>query len=678
MTRIAERAVVIEKVGLTAAAAASLVGAAMKSTLFARLFAGGRGPALAISFRSVSRPFGLLLGLVIASAYLANAQAPGRPARIFVLMVWDGLRPDFVTAERTPNLFAMENEGVRFARQHAVYPTITMVDAATLATGASPGATTILGDEVYLPPRLNAMKITLAPDDSWANRPVNLENSITLAKLNGPKFFNGALIGSESLGQQVRRAGGYLAIIGKKGPTFAFDDSVTGDPAMGAPIATNDFIFVSDDLVAPLALKSQLAPALPRPASESAVYGSRDTYFAQVVTERALPQAKAAALSGRPALVVFWQHNPDVTQHHRGLGTQANFDALKICDANLASIRQAIAKLGIASQTDLMVVSDHGFATIRAMVPLTQLLVAQGIKRSATSDDVLVLANGGTDLIHLSHEAFPTSDARRAVLQRITDFAESQPWSGPLFTRSVEEERSLDSSSARSVAKLEPRSGRGSDGHAGWIEGTFSLDSLGMIGRDNYFDAPDLVVSFRESPDADNRGLTGPTEPDYEVGDDGEQRSGGRNLSAPLLAPVKGVMYADTGGWGGFTTGLGMHAAAGARELHNFCAAVGPDFRRHFVDQYPSGNIDVRATIARAMDLPPGDEASSAGRPLDEALAGHQLDATTGESRLTVSRRLPSTEITTSLEFSTLSAGQHRWSYLDSAEYQKTPLTKSK
>ncbi len=268
--------------------------------------------------------------LASAPAYSANAHAPRRPARIFVLMVWDGLRPDSVTAEQTPNLFAMENEGVRFARHHAIYPTITMVDAASLATGESPGSTTILGDEVSLVPRLSARKITPAPDDSWANQPVNLENSITLAKLNGPKFFNGALLGSESLGQQVRRAGGYLAIIGKKGPTFTFDDSVTGDPAMGAPIATNDFIFVSDDLVAPPALKSQLAPAPPRPASESAVYGTRDTYFAQVVTERALPQAKAAALGGRPALVVFWQHNPDITQHHRGLGTQANLDALRI------------------------------------------------------------------------------------------------------------------------------------------------------------------------------------------------------------------------------------------------------------------------------------------------------------------------------------------------------------
>jgi predicted AlkP superfamily pyrophosphatase or phosphodiesterase len=644
----------------------------MKSTLFDRLFA-----------RAFPRLFVacLLLGLVLVLGYPADAQAPLRPARIFVLMVWDGLRPDFVSAERTPNLFAMENEGVRFAHHHSVYPTITMVNAASLATGGSPGSTTILGDEVYLAPRLSAMKVALAPNDSWANQPVNLENSATLAKLNGPKFFNGALVGSESLGQQVRRAGGYLALIGKKGPTFTFDDSVTGDPAMGAPIAADDFIFVSDDLVAPPTLKSQLAPAPRRQARESVVYATSDGYFAQIVTERALPRAKAAALGGHPALVIFWQHNPDVTQHHRGLGTQANLDALKVCDTNLASVRQAIAKLGIADRTDLMVVSDHGFATIRALVPLAQLLIDNGIKKSATSDDVLVVANGGTDLIHLSRAAFPTMEARRAVLQKITDLAESQPWSGPIFARSAGEERALDSSSAESGAKVESHSDQGSGAGAGWIEGTFSLDTLGMIGGDNYFDAPDLVVSFRELPDADNRGLTGPTEPAYVFGDDGNQSGNVGNKSNPLVAPVKGVMYADTGDWGGFTTGLGMHAAAGARELHNFCAAVGPDFRRHFVDQYPSGNLDLRATIARAMDLAmdltSGDEANSAGRTLDETMAGGpQVNATTNESRLAVSRKLSTTEVTTILDFSTLNAGPRRWSYLDGAEYEQRPLTK--
>lgn len=643
---------------------------------FAGPFAGGRASALTDLPRLLVRVIGLSLGFMIALGYPVNAQAPRRPARIFVLMVWDGLRPDSVTAERTPNLFAMENEGVRFTRHHSVYPTITMVDAATLATGASPGGTTILGDEVSLLPRLSRQKITPAQGDSWANEPVNLENSITLAKLNGPKFFNGALIGSESLGQQVRRAGGYLAIIGKKGPTFTFDDSVTGDPAMGTPIATSDFIFVSDDLVAPPTLKGQLAPPPHRPASESVVYATSDTYFAQLVTGRALPQAKAAALGGHPALVVFWQHNPDVTQHHRGLGTQANLDALKLCDANLAGIRQAIVKLGIADRTDLMVVSDHGFATIRAMVPLAQLLVDKGIKKSTASDDVLVLANGGTDLIHLSRAAFPTMEARRAVLQKITDLTESQPWSGPVFSRSVSEERAIDSSPAVSSADVGLRSDQGPHMGAGWIEGTFSLDTLGMIGPHNYFDAPDLVVSFRELPDADNRGLTGPSEPAYVFGEDGNQSSSVSNKSDWLVTPVKGVMYADTGGWGGFTTGLGMHAAAGARELHNFCAAVGPDFRRHFVDQYPSGNLDVRATIARVMDLTTANQASSDGRALDEALEGHQLQATTNDSRLSVSRTLRTTEVTTTLDFSVLSAGTRRWSYLDGAEYKQTPLTK--
>jgi Type I phosphodiesterase / nucleotide pyrophosphatase len=656
----------------------------MKSTLFA----GGRRAAPLGILPMLGCAFGLSLALLIAPAYLASADSPHPPARIFVLMVWDGLRPDFVTAERTPNLFGMENEGVRFARHHSVFPTITMVNSATIATGAPPGSTTILGDEVSLLPRLRTHKITPAPNDSWANEPVNLENSNTLAALNGSKFFNGALLGSESIGQQLRRAGGYLAIIGKKGPTFTFDDSVTGDPAMGAPIAASDFIFVSDDLVAPPSLRSRLAPVPPKSASESVSYGMSDTYFAQIVTGRALPEAKAAALDGHPALVVFWQHNPDVTQHHRGLGTQANLDALKVCDANLASIRDAITKLGIADRTDLMVVSDHGFATIRALVPLAQLLVARGIKKSTTSDDVTVVANGGNDLVHLSRAAFPTMEARRAILQKITDFVESQPWSGPLFTRSISEERALDGSSAEAGAKVEAPGGQS----LGWIAGTFSLGSLAMIGRNNYFDAPDLVVSFRELPDTDNRGLTGPGGPAYVFDEQGERNIGAGSQSAPLakaaaeplVVPVKGVMYADTGGWRGFATGLGMHAAAGARELHNFCAASGPDFRRHFVDQYPSGNLDLRTTIARVMDLATGDDTDSAGRPLDEALAGHKfkattnLRATTSELRLTVSRTLSKTETTIILDFSVLNVGPHRWSYLDGVEYKLKPLTKSK
>jgi hypothetical protein len=598
-------------------------------------------------------------------------------------MAWDGLRPDFVTAKWTPNLFAMANEGVRFARHHSIYPTITMVDAASIAIGAPPGSTTMLGDQMYLVPRLNTMKLSLSPNDPWARKAVFLEDSNLLAALNAPGVFNGALLGSESLGQQVRRAGGYLAIVGKRGPTFMFDDSVTGDLAMGAPIAAGNYIFVSDDLVAPASLKNQLAPAPPKSESEKIALGTRDAYFASVVADRALPEAKAAALGGHPALVVFWQHNPDLTQHHSGLGTQADLDALKLCDTNLGIVRHAIASLGIGDRTDLMVVSDHGFATIRASVPLAQLLVAKGLKRSVDSDDVIMVRNGGTDLVHLSRSAFPTMEARRAVLQKIVDFAQAQPWCGPLFTRSADEERAFVGSSAESGKNIESRHD-GDDQGLGWIEGTFSLDVVGLIGRNNYFDAPDLVVSFRELPDVDNSGLTGPNQPTYVIGVGGEQKGSTANQSDPLVAPIKGVLYADAGDKGGFATGFATHAAAGARELHNFCAAAGPDFRRHFVDQYPSGNLDLRATMARAMGLPSGDDVTSAGRSLDEALAGDQfkattnVKATTNESQLTVSRKLPTTEATTILDFSVLSVGSRRWSYLDGAEFKQEPLKESK
>ena len=567
-------------------------------------------------------------------------------------MVWDGLRPDFVTAQWTPNLYAMENEGVLFTRHHAAYPTITMVNAASLATGEPPGSTTILGDRVSLSARFRAHRIPFASADPWATRPVNLEDSIALAALNGPKFFNGALLGSQSLGEQVRRAGGYLAVLGKKGPTFMFDDSVSGDPAPGGPLAGGDFMFVADDLVLPASIKAAVAVP-PRSPSESVPDGMRDRYFAQIVVAQALVRAKAAARDGHPALIVFWQHNPDLTQHRRGLGTHGNLEALKLCDTNLADIRRAVARLGITENTDLMVISDHGFATVRTLVPLAQLLVDNGLKQSPTSNDVTVVANGGTDLVDLSRTAFPTLEAQRATLQKIVDFIEAQPWAGPLFTRTAVEERALARATVTSGAERGILPDSASDSAPGWIAGTFSMGRIGLIGRSNYLDAPDLVVSFRELPDADNRGLTN-----------------------DLIAPVRGLMYADAGGWGGYASGLGMHAAVGERELHNFCAAIGPDFRRHFVDRYPSGNLDIAPTIARNMKLPQAAASVAAGRVLDEAVAGGVFNGRSDESRLSVSRTLSSSDATTTLKFSMLEADGHRWEYLDGAEYQQTPLVK--
>src|SRR4029450_11766035 len=71
--------------------------------------------------------------------------------RLVIVFVVDGLRPDSITREDTPTLFRLRAEGGSFASSHAVFPTVTRVNAAALSTGAQPGTNGLLGNQLYVP-----------------------------------------------------------------------------------------------------------------------------------------------------------------------------------------------------------------------------------------------------------------------------------------------------------------------------------------------------------------------------------------------------------------------------------------------------------------------------------------------------------------------------------------------
>src|SRR5207253_5298158 len=91
----------------------------------------------------------MLLGL--AGSLRAQQQDTGPAARRVIIFVWDGLRADDLTPEITPNYFALARSGVIFADHHAVYPTFTMMNSASIATGTYPGVHGFYGNVVYAP-----------------------------------------------------------------------------------------------------------------------------------------------------------------------------------------------------------------------------------------------------------------------------------------------------------------------------------------------------------------------------------------------------------------------------------------------------------------------------------------------------------------------------------------------
>src|SRR5437762_1039458 len=87
----------------------------------------------------------------VLCALCASAAEVSKPERHVVVVVWDGMRPDFVSQENTPALWKLANEGVVFRNHHAVYPSATNVNGTAIATGVYTGHSGLIANHDYRP-----------------------------------------------------------------------------------------------------------------------------------------------------------------------------------------------------------------------------------------------------------------------------------------------------------------------------------------------------------------------------------------------------------------------------------------------------------------------------------------------------------------------------------------------
>src|SRR6266851_5590329 len=158
-----------------------------------------------------------LCGLASAGDALAGSPQKAQPNKV-VVFVWDGLRPDAITASDTPHLHRLKKEGVEFAAHHSTYPTFTLMNGASLATGAYPGTSGFYGNTLWQPGPTGKNQTGASVD---FNQPVFTEDYAILRALDA--YYGNRLLLVETLFQAAQKAGFTTAAIGKSGPAFLQD-----------------------------------------------------------------------------------------------------------------------------------------------------------------------------------------------------------------------------------------------------------------------------------------------------------------------------------------------------------------------------------------------------------------------------------------------------------------------
>lgn len=369
-------------------------------------------------------------------------------ARAFV-MVWDGMRPDLISAELTPHLWDLTRRGVRFRDSHAVFPTVTRINSASLATGAQPANHGILGNSLYVPAVDRRAAINMGDHRA-------LE---AVAALRG-----GRAVQRESLADRVGAAGGRTVVVSTGSPGSAW--------LCHPRIREADRVAAGDTLIHPVipspdgALERVVARLGPMPAP-TIPNRAQNAWFTRAIAEHVVPELD-------PTLLVFWHTDPDKTQHHRGFGSPDGLSSIRDADAHLGQVLAALDAAGRLGETVVAVASDHGYVTIAPQLEADGPdgpFQPAGLGGALAAGEIVLAPNGGSLYVSV-----PSGD--RDLIERVVTALAAWRHGGVILTKGVDGEP---------------------------LPGTLPLAAVGIDGAD----APDVLCALAWDDTVNEYGLAG-------------------------------------------------------------------------------------------------------------------------------------------------------------------------
>ena len=407
----------------------------------------------------------LMLALVLATGTAVAAD------RHVVVVVWDGMRPDFVSESTTPHLWSLAQTGVFFVNHHPVYPSATEVNGTAIATGDYPAHSTVIGNR-ELRPGINP------------EQPVNVEKPAVIQR--GDEVSGGHYLAVGTLAEFLHAHGLRTAIAGAKQVALLADRAPRPNDSLASPI-------VYEGAALPQRIAPDLAAALGSfPVVAKDATGKGNKIDRDAWTARALLQVLWK--DEVPPFSLLWLAEPDYSQHETGPGSAASLAAIRSSDNKLGEVLAELDRRGLRMNTDVFVVSDHGFSTIMRAVDIAADLTAAGFDATRSAHgglnrgQVLAVSNGGTEFLYVGGRDV-------AVSRRAAAWVQTKDWAGVVFAREA-------------------------------VEGTFPLATAHLDSPE----APDVAIALRWTSDKSATGAAGL------ICSDGADRGPGQGNHASLSA----------------------------------------------------------------------------------------------------------------------------------------------
>jgi Type I phosphodiesterase / nucleotide pyrophosphatase len=377
----------------------------------------------------------------------------GAFAMRFLIVSFDGLRPDLLTPETTPNLCRLQALGVTLSNHRTVYPSETRAAFPSLVTGATPNRHGLVGnkyvDRSVLPHRF------IDTSDAVLLRRLDLESG-------------GRLMSAPALGEILASKGRSLAVLATNSPgTTRFFHHKAED---FEHMRLSGHFREACTPEALLAEAEKRIGPLPPKLDDTEPDSTGQTWITSVFLDLIWPKY-------RPDVTILSYGEPDNTAHFHGTGAEATRSIIAHCDLQFGRVLDWWEGEGRAAGVQIIAVSDHGHITGHTRVSVIDSLRETGFRpgKAPAPDVDVVVVPGQVGALYCA-------DPTDAQIGRLVAAIASQPWCGPVFTRAKNE-----------------------------VEG-IAPGSLGnhLVFTD-HLRSPDVSFSFRADDSVDRFGLIGGT-----------------------------------------------------------------------------------------------------------------------------------------------------------------------